>query len=86
MIYLCFPQILSQFENSPTVVILGSSPLAEHLSSAAAYDDRPSLLVRCLSTRRCKLPPTLVSLAPPNVVKGTAAAGQSELQDGCHVL
>ena len=69
-------QVLSQFEGA-SVVILSSAPLAEYLSSAATYEDRPSLLVRCLATRSCKLPSSLVSLEPPNVVKGTAAAGQS---------
>ena len=70
-------QVLSQFENSATVVVLGSAPLAEYLSNAATCDDRPTLLVRALATRRYKLPSSLVPLEPPNVVRGTPAAGQS---------
>ncbi|XP_043192318.1 proteasome assembly chaperone 1-like isoform X1 [Amphibalanus amphitrite] len=66
--------VLSQFEGATRVVALGSAPLAEYLSSAAPYEERPSLLVRCLATSQCKLPPLLTSLEPPNVVKGTPAA------------
>ncbi|KAF0301357.1 putative acyl-CoA-binding protein [Amphibalanus amphitrite] len=66
--------VLSQFEGAATVVALGSAPLAEYLSSAAPYEERPSLLVRCLATSQCKLPSSLTSLEPPNVVKGTPAA------------